>query len=219
MKFPLVWLIIVVAHSSFGQTPGEIWGVLSRTNREIGSIEKGLKDPILKKKAERLEQSLSKYNLPKQNPQEWGSITMASDYLSQLRQDDFVLTSAYDSISEGRDQIGSYDKLGAALDDFYLKMKACLLNNGKAVGLVSVDVHTKKSGVEVSNLRVVCFAKILRLYPNFSPTAFPQLSSPTKWNLAPGNYIMWTEDPWTGSKSETQEIPIDKDEECDLAVP
>jgi hypothetical protein len=80
-------------------------------------------------------------------------------------------------------------------------------------------VHTKKSGLEISNWRVVCIAKILQLYPNFSPTAFPKLSSPTKWNLAPGNYIMWAEDPQTGSKSATQEIPIDKDQECDLAVP
>jgi hypothetical protein len=81
-----------------------------------------------------------------------------------------------------------------------------------------VTVHTKESGVEVQNLRVMCMAKILRLYPNYSPTAFPQLSSPTKWQLAPGNYLMWAENPGTGEKSTLQEIPIDRNQECDLAV-
>jgi hypothetical protein len=178
-----------------------------------------LKIQILKEKAKRLDQSLYEYNPRERRFAEWGNIRMASDYFSQLQQDDFVLTSAYVSISSNQDKIDSYDKLGPALDDLYLKVNACLQNSGKAVGSVSVEVHTRKSGLEVSNWRVFCIAKILQLYPNFSPTAFPKLSSPAKWNLAPGNYIMWAEDPQTGSKSVTQEIPIDKDQECDLAVP
>jgi hypothetical protein len=219
MKFPLACLMIVLAHSSFGQTPREVWLMFVKNNNDIFRIEEGLKDPILKEKAKRLDQSLYKYN-PRSRPSaEWGNIRMASDYFSQLQQDDLVLTSAYVSISGNQDKIDSYDKLGPALDDLYLKVNACLLNNGKAVGSVSVEVHTKKSGLEISNWRVFSIAKILQLYPNFSPTAFPKLSSPTKWNLAPGNYIMWAEDPQTGSKSATQEIPIDKDQECDLAVP
>jgi len=56
-------------------------------------------------------------------------------------------------------------------------------------------------------------------YEKFRSTAFPQLSSPTKWELAPGNYIMWAENPETGQKSSMQEIPVDRNQECDLAVP
>jgi len=211
--------MLVLAHLSFGQSPLDVWLVFARASNTTLAIERGLKDPALKMKAERLEQSLFEYRPQRRSLNEWGRITIENDYFSQLQQDNSVLTSAFESISGYNVNTDFYDKLGPALDDMYLKVKACLLNNGNAVGSVSVEVRTKKSGVEVSNWRVVCIAKILQLYPNFSPTAFPQLSSPTKWNLAPGNYVMWAEDPTTGTKSATQEIPVDRDEECDLAIP
>jgi len=211
--------MLLLAHLSFGQSK-EVWVMFARASDTIHRIERGLKDPALKMKAERLDESLLEYHPLNRQISEWSRITLASDYFSQLQQDDSVLTSAYSQSTSGYNtNTDFYDKLGPALDDMYFKVKACLLNNGNAVGSVSVEVHTKKSGVEVSNWRVVCIAKILQLYPNFSPTAFPQLSSPTKWKLAPGNYVMWAEDPTTGTKSATQEIPVDRDEECDLAIP
>jgi len=196
----------------------EVWRMLLRSKSMISGIEKALNDPKLKKKANRLDQSLKEYNPEGQDPDWWTNITMTSDYFSQLQQDDIVLSSAHDAIL-ANDKISSYDNLGAALDDFYLKVNACLLNNGKLVESVSVKVSTKKSGSEVSNWRVFCIAKILKLYPTFSPTMFPKLSSPTELKVAPGNYIMWAENPQTGSKSTEQEFPIDSDEECDLTVP
>lgn len=111
------------------------------------------------------------------------------------------------------------EEIADVLDDLYMKANACLLNGREAVASVSVTVHTKKSGTEVSNWRVLCMAKILRLYPYSSPTAFPQLSSPTQWDLAPGKYIMWAENPDTRQKSQEQEIPIDRKQECDLVLP
>ncbi len=187
-------------------------------NSDIVIIENGVKSPILKKKASRLDAVLLKYHPISRDSGEWNQITLAEDYLSQLNHDALVLKTAYALIHDKKD-IDSYDPLGPALDDLYLKANACLLNNGYAVGSVPVKVHTKKAGIEVSNWRVVCMAKILRFFTNFSPTAFPQLSSPTKWELAPGNYIMWAEDPETGRKSSQQEIPVDRNQECDLAVP
>jgi excinuclease UvrABC nuclease subunit len=151
--------------------------------------------------------------------QDWVGANFAQDYFSQLNGDQQVLHSMIGSHSLSKAKYKDIDRFDAALDDLYLKVNACLLNGGKAVGSVSVTVHTKKSGVEVPNLRVLCMAKILQLYHNYSPTAFPQLSSPTKWELPPGNYIMWAENPETGQKSSTQEIPIDRNQECDLAVP
>jgi len=216
MKFLFPCLMLVLAHLSFAQSEW-VWIIFARAERTIHGI--GLKDPALKMKAERLDESLLEYHPLHRQISEWSRITLASDYLSQLEQDDLVTSAYYQSTSGYNTNTDFYDKLGAALDDMYFKVKACLLNNGNAVGSVSVEVRTKKSGVEVSNWRVVCIAKILQLYPNFSPTAFPQLSSPTKWNLAPGNYVMWAEDPTTGTKSATQEIPVDRDEECDLAIP
>ena len=85
----------------------------------------------------------------------------------------------------------------------------------------SVDSLDDKLGPALDDMyfKVNALAKILQLYPNSSPTAFPQLSSPTQWELAPGNYIMWAEDPETAKKSLDQEIPVDRNQECDLAVP
>jgi len=130
-----------------------------------------------------------------------------------------MLHSMIGGYSFSRAKYIDIDELDTVLDDLYLKINACLLNGGKAVGSVSVIVHTKKSGIEVPNWRVVCTAKILLLYHNYSPTAFPQVSSPTKWQIPPGNYIMWAENPETGQKSSTQEIPVDRNQGCDLAVP
>ena len=187
--------------------------------RHVSAITESLKNPKLKQKASRLDDALIKYITPRSNSNDWSNITLAKDYIPQLTKDSEVLQTALDLISKKRSVDSLDDKLGPALDDMYFKVNACLLNNGKAVGSVSVKVHTKRSGVEVSNWRVFSLAKILRLYPNSSPTAFPQLSSPTQWELAPGNYIMWAEDPETAKKSLNQEIPVDRNQECDLAVP
>ena len=215
MKNKLACLLIVLAHTCLGQNTGNAWRMFVLTKSSMSVITGHLKNPILKEKASRLYGALLKYN-PRQGAVQWEHIALAEEYLSQLNQDFTVLRTAADD----PEIIDSYaDKLGPALDDMYLKVNACLLNHGNAVGSVSVTVHTKKSGIEVSNWRVVCIAKILQLYPKFSPKAFPRLSSPTKWQLAPGRYIMWAEDPQTASKSSTQEIPIDRDQECDLAVP
>jgi hypothetical protein len=148
---------------------------------------------------------------------QWASTNFTPGYSAQLNRDQETLHS----IVHHHDSLGTKetDDLDAALADIYLKVNACLMNGGKAVDSVSVTVHTKKSGVEVQNLRIMCMAKILRLYHNYSPTEFPQLSSPTNWQLAPGNYLMWAENPGTGEKSTMQEIPIDRNQECDLAVP
>jgi hypothetical protein len=151
--------------------------------------------------------------------QDWVGANFAPGYFSQLNGDQKMLHRMIGDYTLSREKNIDIDGLDTVLEDLYLKVNACLLNGGKAVGSVSVIVHTKKSGTEVPNWRVVCMAKILRLYHNYSPTAFPQLSSPTKWDLPPGNYIMWAENPETGQRSSTQEIPIDRNQECDLAVP
>ena len=76
-------------------------------------------------------------------------------------------------------------------------------------------LHSMVGGYSFSRAKYIDIDEL----DNYSPTAFPQLSSPTKWELAPGNYLMWAENPETGEKSSTQEIPVDRNQECDLAVP
>ena len=223
MKFKLCCFLIVSAHLSLGQSSSETsegtnaWGAFSKIDRDVANItpENGL-DPALQQKVSRTLFAYEKFRSIIKHQKDWVGANFEPGYFSQLNRDQQMLNRIGDSsLSRARDM----DGLDAALDDLYLKVNACLLNGGKAVGSVSVTVRTKKSGVEVPNLRVMCMAKILRLYHNYSPTAFPQLSSPTKWQLAPGNYIMWAENPETGEKSATQEIPIDREQECDLAVP
>jgi hypothetical protein len=164
--------------------------------------------PELKQKASRTFDAFRKLEPPNRS---WGNIPDDSDYTHQL----------YADSQSFRDMWRSWrsEDIADVLDDLYLKAHACLLNRGEAVASVSVTVHTKKSGTEVSNWRVLCMAKILRLYPSSSPTAFPRLSSPTQWNLAPGKYIMWAENPDTWQKSTEQEIPVDCNQDCDLPIP
>jgi len=191
-----------------------------KIDRDITIITpENARNPPLRQKVSRTLVAYEKFRSLIKHKQDWAGANFAPGYSSQLNGDQQMLHSMIggDSLSKAKNT--DIDGLDSALDDLYFKVNACLLNGGKAVGSVSVTVHTKKSGIEVPNLRVVCMAKILRLYRNHSPTAFPQLSSPTKWELPPGNYIMWAENPETGQKSSTQEIPIDRNQECDLAVP
>jgi hypothetical protein len=198
-----------------GQSWLQAWSILAHYDQGVSVLTKNLNNPILKQKASMLDDALLRYRPTKL---EWQHMKIADDYLPQLKKDSEVLNTALHLISN-KISIDSFADLGPALDDMYFKVNACLLNNGIAVGSVSVKVHTKRSGVEVSNWRVFYMAKILLLYSGPSPTVFPQLSSPTQWELAPGNYIMWAEDPDTAKKSVKQEIPVDRNQECDLAVP
>jgi hypothetical protein len=223
MRFKLCCLLFILTHSYLGPSSSEAvettaaWRSFTKIDSDIRLIaaeerqNPGLREKITKTlvACERL-RSLTK------DDRQWSSANFDPVYSSQLNRDQQVLHR----IAHGHSLLGAkdIDDLDAALADIYLKVNACLMNGGKAVGSVSVTVHTKESGVEVQNLRVMCMAKILRLYHNYSPTAFPQLSSPTKWQLAPGNYLMWSENPGTGEKSTIQEIPIDRNQECDLAV-
>jgi hypothetical protein len=195
----------------------DAWGTFSQIDPDIRMImPEEVGDPSLRQKITRTLVAYEKFRSLIKHESEWSSANLIAGYSSQLNRDQQMLHSiVHDQSFSGEKDIDGFD---AALDDLYLKVDACLINGGRAVGSVSVTVHTKKSGVDVPNLRVMCMAKILRLYRNYSPTAFPQLSSPTKWQLAPGNYLMWTEDPETGEKSPMQEIPIDRDQECDIAV-
>ena len=226
MKFKLCCFLIVLAHPCLGQSSTEVsegtdaWGSFLKIDRDIPIItpEKA-QNPALRQKVTRTRVAYKKFRSLIKHQQDWGAANFAQSYFAQLNADQQMLHSMIGDYSFSRAKYIDIDGLDIVLDDLYLKLNACLLNGGKAVGSVSVIVHTKKSGIEVPNLRVVCMAKILRLYHNYSPTAFPQLSSPTKWELAPGNYIMWAENPETGEKSSTQEIPVDRNQECDLAVP
>ena len=224
MKFKLCCFLIILVHPCLGQSSTEAsegtdaWGSFLKIDRDI-SIITPENNPTLRQKVSRTLIAYQKFRSLIKHKQDWVGANFAPDYFSQLNGDQQVLHSMIGSHSLAKAKYMDIDRFDAALDDLYLKVNACLLNGGKAVGSVSVTVHTKKSGVEVPNLRVLCMAKILQLYHNYSPTAFPQLSSPTKWELPPGNYIMWAENPETGQKSSTQEIPIDRNQECDLAVP
>jgi hypothetical protein len=140
----------------------------------------------------------------------WGRFSKSNDYTVQLYEDWQGLSLIWNPLRT--------QEVSDVLDDLYLKAHACLLNGGKAVGSVSVTVHTKNSGTEVSNWRVLCIAKILQLYAYYSPTVFPRLSSPTTWEIPPGKYIMWAENPDTGQRTAGLEIPIDRNEECDLTL-
>jgi hypothetical protein len=223
MRSRLGCLLLILTQSYFGLSSTKAseataaWRLFTEIDRDIRLIAaQERENPSLREKitkalvaCERL-RSLTKDDRP------WTSVNFGPVYSSQLNRDQQVLHGMVhgNGLSGAKD----IDDLDAALADIYLKVNACLMNGGKAVDSVSVTVHTKESGVEVQNLRVMCMAKILRLYPNYSPTAFPQLSSPTKWELAPGNYLMWAENPGTGEKSTLQEIPIDRNQECDLAI-
>ncbi len=224
MKFKLCCFLIILVHLCLGQSSTEAsegtdaWGSFLKIDRDIPIITPE-NNPTLRQKVSRTLIAYEKFRSLIKHKQDWVGANFAQDYFSQLNGDQQVLHSMISSHSLSKAKYMDIDRFDAALDDLYLKVNACLLNGGKAVGSVSVTVHTKKSGVEVPNLRVLCMAKILQLYHNYSPTAFPQLSSPTKWELPPGNYIMWAENPETGQKSSTQEIPIDRNQECDLAVP
>jgi hypothetical protein len=218
MKFKLWCLFVVLANPCLGQSPIHVWSMFVILNKLVYEIVPHLKNPGLLEKAARTVDALEKFKPLINDPDGWRGSAFAEGYLSQLNEDQIVLNAALRLIWGNKD-IDSYYSLGDALDDFYLKVNACLLNGGKAVGAVSVNVHTKHSGIEVSNWRVVCMAKILQLYSNHYTTAFPRLSSPTQWELAPGRYIMWAEDPETGNTSSKQEIPIDRNQECDLVVP
>jgi hypothetical protein len=221
MKLALCCLLVVVAQSCLGQEPTSVLGKFQLIDRDIPSIKPEMaRSPLLREKISRTVAAWKKFKRVVEHPEEWHGGTFAESYGAQLAEDQESIRKMVSSpsFSKGR-YLDSDHVFEAALDDLYLKVNACLLNGGQAVGSVVVTVHTKKSGVEVPNWRVLYMAKILRLYPHASPTEFPQLSSPTKWNLAPGNYIMWAEDPDTGKKSEMQEIPVDRDQESDLAVP
>jgi hypothetical protein len=226
MKFKLCCLLIVLADPCLGQNSTEAseradaWGSFLKIDRDIPIITpEKTQNPILSQKISRTVVTYEKFRSLIKHEQDWTGANFAQGYFSQLDEDQQMLHSMIASYSSSGAKYLDNDGLDTVLDDLYSKVNACLLNGGKAVGSVSVTVHTKKSGIEVPNLRVVCMAKILQLYLNYSPTAFPQLSSPTKWELAPGNYIMWAENPETGQKSSTQEIPVDRNQECDLAVP
>jgi hypothetical protein len=220
MKFKLCCFLVVLANSCLGPNSTHAsegtgaWGSFLKIDRDIPiiTLEKA-RNPILGQKVSRTVAAYEKFRSLIKHEQDWMGADFAQGYWSQLDEDQQKLHSMIGA------KYLDIDGLNTVLDDLYLKVNACLLNDGKAVGSVSVIVHTKKSGIEVPNLRVVCMAKILRLYHNYSPTAFPQLSSPTKWELAPGNYLMWAENPETGQKSSTQEIPVDRNQDCDLAVP
>jgi hypothetical protein len=226
MKFKLCCFLIVLAHLCLGQSSTQAsegtdaWGSFLKIDRDIQVItpEKA-RNPTLQQKVSRTRVAYEKFRSLIKHKQDWVAANFAQGYFSQLNGDQQMLTSIIGGYSFSKAKYIDTDGLDTVLDDLYLKVNACLLNGGKAVGSVSVIVHTKKSGIEVQNLRVVCMPKILLLYHNYSPTAFPQLSSPTKWELPPGNYIMWAENPATGQKSSTQEIPVDRNQECDLAVP
>ena len=220
MNLKLWCLLIVLAHPCLGQNTTSVLGKFELIDRDIPLIKPEIaRSPMLRQKISRTLAVWEKFQPVVKHPKEWHGGTFAESYGSQLAEDQKLLHKIVSSHGFSRGNYSDTDHVfETVLDDLYLKVNACVLNGGKAVGSVSVTVHTKKSGIEVPNRRVVCLAKILRLYPNSSPTAFPQLSSPTKWQLAPGNYIMWAEDPDTGQKSEKQEIPVDRDQECDLAV-
>ena len=226
MKFKPCCFLIFLAHPCLGQNSTEAsertdaWGSILKIDRDIPIItpEKA-QNPILRQKVSRTVGAYEKFRSLIKHQQDWIVANFAQGYFPQLDEDQQMLHSMIAGYSSSGAKYADIDGLDTVLDDLYLKVNACLLNGGKAVGSVSVIVHTKKSGIEVPNLRVVCMAKILRLYPHYSPTAFPQLSSPTQWELAPGNYLMWAENPETGQKSSTQEIPVDRNQECDLAVP
>jgi len=226
MKFKLCCFLIVLAHPCLGQNSThalvgtDAWGSFLKIDRDIPIVTPGkARNPILRQKVSRTVVAYEKFRSLIKHERDWMAADFAQGYFSQLDEDQEMLHSMIGGYSSSGAKDIDIDGLDTVLDDLYLKVNACLLNGGKAVGSVSVIVHTKKSGIEVPNLRVVCMAKILRLYRNYSPIAFPQLSSPTKWELAPGNYIMWAENPETGQKSSTQEIPVDRNQECDLAVP
>jgi hypothetical protein len=226
MKFKLYCFLIVLAHPCLGLSSTEpsegteAWGSFLKIDRDIPIItpEKA-RDPILRQNLSRTLVAYEEFRSLIKHKGDWVGADFAQGYFSQLNRDQQMLHSMIGGYSFSREKYIDIDELDTVLDDLYLKINACLLNGGKAVGSVSVIVHTKKSGIEVPNWRVVCTAKILLLYHNYSPTAFPQLSSPTKWQIPPGNYIMWAENPETGRKSSTQEIPVDRNQECDLAVP
>ena len=221
MKLTFCCLFVVLAHSCLGQGPTSMLGKFQLIDRDIPSIKLEMApSPLLREKISRTLAAWKKFQRVVKHPEEWHGGTFAEFYSAQLAEDQESIHKIVSSrnFSKGR-YLDTDPVFEAALDDLYLKVSACLLNGGMAVGSVAVTVHTKKSGVEVPNWRVVCMAKILCLYRNPSPITFPQLSSPTKWDLAPGNYIMWAEDPDTGKKSEMQEIPVDRDQESDLAVP
>jgi hypothetical protein len=221
MKLALCCLLVVLAHSCLGQDPTSVLGKFQLIDRDIPAIKPDMApSPLLREKISRTVVAWKEFRRVVEHPEEWHGGTFAESYGAQLAEDQESIHKIVSSPSFSKRRYLDTDPVfEAALDDLYLKVNACLLNGGKAVGSVAVTVHTKKSGVEVPNWRVVCMAKILRLYPHASPTEFPQLSSPTKWDLAPGNYLMWAEDPDTGKKSEMQEIPVDRDQESDLAVP
>jgi hypothetical protein len=226
MKFKLCCFLIILVHPCLGQSSThasegtDAWGSFLKIDRDIPIITpQNVPNPTLRQKVSRTLVAYEKFRSLIRHKQDWVGANFAQGYFSQLNRDQQILHSMIGSHSLSKAKHIDIDGFDAALDDLYLKVNACLLNGGKAVGSVSVTVHTKKSGIEVPNLRVLCMAKILRLYHNYSPTAFPQLSSPTKWELPPGNYIMWAENPESGQKSTTQEIPIDRNQECDVAVP
>jgi hypothetical protein len=223
MRFKLYCLLLIVAQSYLGPSSTKAfaataaWRSFSQIDRDMRLIAaEEEQNPSLREKITKTLVAYEGLRALTKGHQQWATANFAPDYASQLNRDQQLLHSMVHGHSPPGDK--DIDDLDAALADIYLKVNACLMNGGKAVDSVSVTVHTKKSGVEVQNLRVMCMAKILRLYHNYSPTAFPQLSSPTKWQLVPGNYLVWAENPGTGEKSTMQEIPIDRNQECDLAV-
>jgi len=201
--------------------PFSIWHAFEQCESKLDLIANGIygaNDSVLREKALRAYSTSLGYQTSQHPATEWAGVKINEYFFPQLKRDTETLQDAVDHLPGSPGAIDRV-KLAAAIDDFYLKLTACILHGRRAIGSVSVKVHTKKSGTEVPNLRVDCIAKILMLYPQFTPTPFPNLSSPTTWDLAPGNYIMWAEDPNTGAKSALQEIPIDHDQDCDLAVP
>jgi hypothetical protein len=159
MKFKLCCFLIILVHPCLGQSATEAsegtdaWGSFLKIDRDIPIITPE-NNPTLRQKVSRTLVAYKKFRSLIKHKQDWVGANFAQGYFSQLNGDQQMVHSMIGSHSLSKAKYMDIDGFDAALDDLYSKVNACLLNGGKAVG------------------SVLCIAKILRLYHNYSPPLF-----------------------------------------------
>jgi hypothetical protein len=138
MKFKLCCFLIVLTHPCLGQNSTEAsavkdaWGSFLKIDRDIPIItpEKA-KNPILRQKVSRTVDAYENFRSLIKHEQDWTAANFAQGYFSQLDEDQQMLHSMTAGYSSSGAKYIDTDGLDTVLDDLYLKVNACLLNDGK----------------------------------------------------------------------------------------
>ncbi len=93
-------------------------------------------------------------------------------------------------------------------DELESKRQFCVRNNIGMGGSVTLDVHTRNAGGEVSKWQIYYLLKIYDHAPDVPPGAFRRWSSPATDTIGPGRYWIWAQDPFTRKTSDRKLVDL-----------